>query len=282
MTNHLYLAHHGIKGMKWGVRRFQNEDGSLTEAGKKRYLKSDGRLTEHGKRAFVSVRGDLTDAGLAYYESEGYSLKNKGFGVKGAYGRLSGNGHFVPNVKATGEDVDSVVARMKQRAKDLDSKQEEALGNVDKCVKEIAAQPDARKEALEYMRRDLVSPKMVDDDDYIDAVAYDVAREVVAKRASTTESGRKVNEYDASLNRWFDEAKSETERLMSSRRDIVIGQDKRNEYTYKDVVYSTIVDASPIYFAHMARDGSWEIGLSDNSGPIEAFANSIADDFRRS
>lgn len=30
------LAHHGIKGMKWGVRRYQNEDGSLTEAGKKR------------------------------------------------------------------------------------------------------------------------------------------------------------------------------------------------------------------------------------------------------
>jgi len=30
----LYLAHHGIKGQKWGVRRFQNPDGSLTEAGK--------------------------------------------------------------------------------------------------------------------------------------------------------------------------------------------------------------------------------------------------------
>ena len=33
-----YLSHFGIKGQKWGVRRFQNEDGSLTEAGKKRYL----------------------------------------------------------------------------------------------------------------------------------------------------------------------------------------------------------------------------------------------------
>lgn len=32
-----YLAHYGIKGQKYGVRRFQNEDGSLTEAGKKRY-----------------------------------------------------------------------------------------------------------------------------------------------------------------------------------------------------------------------------------------------------
>lgn len=31
------LAHWGVKGMKWGVRRYQNKDGSLTPAGKKRY-----------------------------------------------------------------------------------------------------------------------------------------------------------------------------------------------------------------------------------------------------
>ena len=31
-----YLAHHGVKGQRWGVRRFQNKDGSLTAAGKNR------------------------------------------------------------------------------------------------------------------------------------------------------------------------------------------------------------------------------------------------------
>lgn len=33
------LAHYGIKGQSWGVRRFQNEDGTLTEEGRQRYLK---------------------------------------------------------------------------------------------------------------------------------------------------------------------------------------------------------------------------------------------------
>lgn len=31
------LMHYGVKGMKWGVRRYQNEDGTLTTSGKKRY-----------------------------------------------------------------------------------------------------------------------------------------------------------------------------------------------------------------------------------------------------
>ena len=36
----LELYHSGIKGMKWGIRRYQNPDGSLTPAGRKRYMKN--------------------------------------------------------------------------------------------------------------------------------------------------------------------------------------------------------------------------------------------------
>ena len=36
-----YLMHHCIKGQRWGVRRYQNEDGTLTEAGRKKYGSDD-------------------------------------------------------------------------------------------------------------------------------------------------------------------------------------------------------------------------------------------------
>ena len=43
-----FLAHYGIKGQKWGHRRFQNEDGSLTEEGKIRYG-VNGNMSERQK-----------------------------------------------------------------------------------------------------------------------------------------------------------------------------------------------------------------------------------------
>jgi len=48
-TEYLYnnsLAHHGIKGQRWGIRRFQNEDGSLTSEGKIRYYDSSYKSKE--------------------------------------------------------------------------------------------------------------------------------------------------------------------------------------------------------------------------------------------
>lgn len=54
-----YLEHFGVKGMRWGVRRYENKDGSLTEAGKRRYGK---RLAKELNREDAKRVGALTRA----------------------------------------------------------------------------------------------------------------------------------------------------------------------------------------------------------------------------
>ena len=49
------LEHHGIKGMRWGVRRYQNEDGSLTDKGRKRYGYNLD-LTDKSKKNIANIR----------------------------------------------------------------------------------------------------------------------------------------------------------------------------------------------------------------------------------
>ena len=64
--NKTYLAHYGIKGQRWGIRRFQNEDGSLTAAGRRKYnvnedgtanLKDGYRKSQNTKGAVKSLIG---------------------------------------------------------------------------------------------------------------------------------------------------------------------------------------------------------------------------------
>lgn len=53
-----YIQHYGIRDMKWGIRRFQNADGTLTEEGKKRYGRDSIPESETWKKSDASKLSD--------------------------------------------------------------------------------------------------------------------------------------------------------------------------------------------------------------------------------
>ena len=75
------LYHWGIKGMKWGVRRYQNKDGSLTAAGRKRYADEEEALAEREKnisaREQAKAHRDRIAAKTAELDAREAALKKK-------------------------------------------------------------------------------------------------------------------------------------------------------------------------------------------------------------
>ena len=82
-SNELY--HYGVKGQKWGIRRYQNPNGTLTEEGKIRYGvdPKTGKLSDEGKKL---LRQDIDDQRNRRYKT----LSSLGIGVSTASAVASG------------------------------------------------------------------------------------------------------------------------------------------------------------------------------------------------
>lgn len=117
------LMHHGVKGQKWGVRNYQNSDGTLTAAGKARYGSASGKVekklvkaTNWENRAINAKTGvgRLVGASMASYR-RGQADKAAAKATKD-YGALQINKNASRNLAATSESNANIAAGLKKRA----------------------------------------------------------------------------------------------------------------------------------------------------------------------
>lgn len=76
-TDGTELYHHGIKGQKWGVRRFQNEDGSYTSEGKRRREHNKNSKLSEKQKKYIKI--GLIAGGVALTAIGGYYLYKNGY-----------------------------------------------------------------------------------------------------------------------------------------------------------------------------------------------------------
>ena len=137
-TNELY--HYGVKGMKWGVRRYQNNDGSLTPAGKKRYS-DDDVIIEKGTeihriipKTWVDKEKNLSGHAYASYKREDTEqYKN--------FARMFGDGNNYIDMTFKAKDI--IISPSKKR-------------RVDEFIKLMDSDPDARNRMIKATRNPLV------------------------------------------------------------------------------------------------------------------------------
>lgn len=190
------LAHHGIKGQKWGVRRFENADGTLTAAGRARY----------GDKA-DKVEKAMTKA--ARYESKAANAKTR-FGrqwntdmavsararadikadkASGDYNTFHSNKNNSRIFGAKAEANASIAQKLKDRAaNEINEKKAKKLMN--EAVKRLATAENAETYAKAY--KSVANAKGIINK----GVAYINAMES-ANKTKYTEAGRKVTKGDS-------------------------------------------------------------------------------------
>ena len=122
------LYHHGIKGMKWGVRRFQRKDGSLTSAGKKRYLDDPSVTSSKAKMESDRVKQRLANA-------EYNKAYNKASYIPTKSNRQALNKAYADKIKADSEyrrskfdyGTNKEAARLRESGKEIKNKSKHRL-----------------------------------------------------------------------------------------------------------------------------------------------------------
>lgn len=117
MDNQNYLAHFGVLGQKWGIRRYQNEDGTLTDEGRKHY----GKTLQKSEKNIWSVRSKI-QKNETYSKITGRNeFRNSNKQLKNLENKLvNAQKRTIKEIEKAGYSVDITKTKKKVEATDLE------------------------------------------------------------------------------------------------------------------------------------------------------------------
>lgn len=167
MDSYVYLAHYGITGQKWGHRRFQNEDGTLTPAGRERYgvgpAKANRKVNGaelavyevgyHVKRGLNSLKNDAKQIGKNVRDAAKERFTEPSRSARKAKAAMA-------RERQKAEKLEKKKARLEQKLIEKQNKrtisdlkraiQEESMNRAKREVERLTAKRDAVKEKAAY------------------------------------------------------------------------------------------------------------------------------------
>lgn len=233
------LWHHGIKGQKWGVRRYQNPDGSLTSAGKKRYS-IDRQVTEQSdyKITKTTIKGGKANENSALNKidaSKGDAWEQKGsYDIFSKYDNIGSNALRTYKEKGEKAAIDYLNNKIDDGKYEFVINDEEIKNNINNGEKYISF-------TLKVLGKDTYFTTG-GDEDYTDDQRFGSLK---ADRSKQSKERKAANDFNKM-------SKSEKDNLLKKRDKLYEDRDKiwaaiDGEYV-KDPKTGKYVDSMDLYF----------------------------------
>lgn len=224
-----YLAHHGIKGQRWGIRRFQNSDGSLTAAGRERYGYSDSAKSK-----------DLYERAKANAK-----VTDKMFYTKAT----------IKNVK----EIDDAGKYLSAKLAEAESAYDNYAQSLANNIRNFKNDKDTINSILDDLSNDFSSYDQVDDEELLDLVLDDYVDSYIYQQAKK-QSAKEGEAFSKASEEYYSELDSVAKEIVGEYGDMPIATIKKgvfnkgSEITYKQAVDKTLKEMSDGWIDYLVRE----------------------------